>query len=200
MAYLGHTHTMKSTTISFKNKTRIAIPESEQIIVKDTHPALITQEKWDIVQEVRSHKRRAPKHMDEPNVFAGLVYCADCGSSLVLYRTESMKKEQYYLKCGTYGKKGKDVCTPHQIRQDDLYQIVLDDLRRVTHYARKKERQFAAYITRKNSQELRKEINSLQKEVDTICIPICCFQIIRQFLRRNLASGIIRADVGCNDI
>lgn len=168
MAYLGHTHTMKSTTISFKNKTRIAIPESEQIIVKDTHPALITQEKWDIVQEVRSHKRRAPKHMDEPNVFAGLVYCADCGSSLVLYRTESMKKEQYHLKCGTYGKKGKDVCTPHQIRQDDLYQIVLDDLRRVTHYARKKERQFAAYITRKNSQELRKEINSLQKEVDTM--------------------------------
>lgn len=168
MVYLGHTHTMKSTTISFKNKTRIAIPENEQIIVKNTHPALITQEKWDIVQEVRSHKRRPPKHMDEPNLFAGLVYCADCGRSMVLYRTESIKKEMYHLKCYTYGKKGKDACTPHQIRQDDLYQVVLDDLRRVTHFARKKERQFAAYITQKNSRELRKEITGLQKEVDTM--------------------------------
>lgn len=168
MVYLGHTHTMKSTTISFKNKTRIAIPENEQIIVKDTHPALVTQEKWDIVQEVRSHKRRPPKHMEEPNLFAGLTFCADCGSAMVLYRTESIKKEWYHLKCGIYGKKGKEYCTPHQIRQDDLYQVVLDDLRRVTHFARKKEKQFAAYITRKNSQELRKEINSLQKEVDTM--------------------------------
>ena len=74
----------------------------------------------------------------------------------------------YHLKCGTYGKKGKEYCTPHQIRQDDLYQVVLDDLRRVTHFARKKEKQFAAYITRKNSQELRKEITGLQKEVDTM--------------------------------
>ena len=87
---------------------------------------------------------------------------------MVLYRTESIKKELYHLKCFTYGKKGKEYFTPHQIRQDDLYQVVLDDLRRVTHFARKNERQFAAYITRKNSQELRKEINSLQKEVDTM--------------------------------
>ena len=65
MVYL---HTMKSTTISFKNKTRIAIPENEQVIVKDTHPALVTHEKWDIVQEVWSHKRRPPKKMSKPNL------------------------------------------------------------------------------------------------------------------------------------
>lgn len=86
------------------------------------------------------------------------------GTDVALY----LDYPRYHLKCYTYGKKGKDACTPHQIRQDDLYQVVLDDLRRVTHFARKKERQFAAYITRKNSQELRKEITGLQKEVDTM--------------------------------
>ena len=50
------------------------IPGNEQIIVKNTHEPLIDQELWDIVQDVRSHKRRPPKHMDEPNMFAGLVF------------------------------------------------------------------------------------------------------------------------------
>ena len=166
--YLGHHHALKSTTISYKNKTRVDIPKEDQVIVKDTHEPLVTQEVWDIVRDVRAHKRRPPKHMDEPNMFAGLVFCADCGKPMVLYRTESMKRSQFHLKCYTYGKKGKNYCTPHQIRQNDLEQVVLDDLRRVTHFARMKERQFTVYINAKNSAELKKEINVLQREVDTM--------------------------------
>ena len=170
--YLGHTHLQKSSTISYKNKTRVDIPESEQIIVKNTHEPLITQELWNIVRDVRSHKRRPPKHMDEPNMFAGLVFCADCGKPMVLYRTEATKRSQFHLKCYTYGKKGKKYCTPHQIRESDLKQVDLDDLRRVTHFARMKERQFASYINTKNSAELRQEINqeinALQRGLDTM--------------------------------
>ena len=168
LIYLGHTHSQKSTTISYKNKTRVDIPKEDQIIVKDTHEPLITQEVWDIVRDVRAHKRRPPKHMDEPNMFAGLVFCADCGKAMTLYRAESMNREQFHLKCYTYGHKGKDFCTPHQIRQNDLEKVVLDDLRRVTHFARMKEQQLAAYINAKNSAELKKEINLLQREVDTM--------------------------------
>ena len=49
-----------------------------------------------------------------------------------------------------------------------MKQVVLDDLRRVTHFARMKERQFASYINTKNSAELRQEINALQRELDTM--------------------------------
>lgn len=72
------------------------------------------------------------------------------------------------FKCYTYGKRGKDVCTPHHIWEANLIQIVLDDLRRVTHFARLKERQSAEYINRKNSTELRKKINALQKDLDAM--------------------------------
>lgn len=61
------------------------------------------------------------------------------------------EKLEYNFKCYTYGKKGKTACSAHHIRECDLTQIVLDDLRRVTHFARMKERQFAAYINQKNS-------------------------------------------------
>ena len=168
IVYPGHTLSMKHTTLSYKNKKQIKRPESEQILVKNTHAPLVSQELWEIVQEVRRHKRRPPKHMEEPNLFSGLAYCSDCGQYLVLCRTEKMREDQYYFRCSTYGKRGKDACTPHQIREVDLKQIVLDDLRRVTHFARMKERQFAEYINQKNTLELRREINRVQKELDAM--------------------------------
>ena len=165
--YLGHTIGLRTTTISYKNKTTVHRPESECAVVENTHPALITQEQWDIVQDVRTHKKRTPKQMAEPNIFSGLAYCADCGRTMVLHRASTMKKSDYNFKCYTYGKRGKGECTPHHIREEELYAIILDDLRRVTHFARKKERQFAEYINRKNTAQLRQEINALQMEIDT---------------------------------
>lgn len=79
-----------------------------------------------------------------------------------------MKRERYDFKCYTYGKRGKSACSPHHIRKDELCEILLDDLQRVTHFARLKERQFAAYINQKNSKELLQEMNALQKELDAM--------------------------------
>ena len=166
--YLGHTVGLRTTTISYKNKTTVHRPESECAVVENTHPALITQEQWDIVQDVRTHKKRTPKQMAEPNIFSGLAYCADCGRTMVLHRASTMKKSDYNFKCYTYGKRGKGECTPHHIREEELYAIILDDLRRVTHFARQKERQFAEYINRKNTAQLRQEINALQVELETM--------------------------------
>ena len=136
--------------------------------MKNTHEALVTQEQWDIAQEVRQHKKRTPKLMEEPNLFSGLVFCPDCGKPLVLHRASTMKQVEYNFKCYTYGKKGRTVCTPHHIREFELKAVVLEDLRRVTHFARMKEKQFAAYIGSKNTLELRREMNTVQKELDTM--------------------------------
>ncbi len=166
--YLGHTVGLRSTSLSYKNKKLVRRPENEQITVENTHPALVSQELWDIVQDVRRHKKRIPKQMDEPNIFSGLAFCADCGKPMVLHRASTMKKTRYNFTCYTYGKRGKTECSPHHIREDELCRIVLDDLQRVTHFARMKERQFAAYINQKNSKELRREMNTLQKELDAM--------------------------------
>ena len=166
--YLGHMDGLRSTSLSYKNKKQFRTPESQHVFVENTHEALVTQEQWDIAQGVREHKKRSPKQMDEPNIFSGLVFCADCDKPLILSRAHTMKKERFHFRCYTYGKRGKDACSPHRVSELDLKAIVLDDIRRVTHFARMKERQFAAYINQKNSVELRKEMNALQKELDAM--------------------------------
>jgi len=166
--YLGHMAGLRATTMSYKNKKLIRHPESEQILVENVHEPLITQEQWDIVQDVRKHKKRTPKQMEEPNMFSGLVFCADCKKTMVLHRAHTMKATQNNFMCYTYKKRGMEVCTAHYMREQDLVKIVLDDLRRVTHFARQKERLFAEYINQKNSVELRREVNTVQKELDAM--------------------------------
>lgn len=167
-SYLGHTEGLCASSLSYKNKKLIRKPESEHILVLNTHEPLVSQELWDIAHDVRQQKKRIPKHMEEPNILSGLVFCSDCGKPMTLSRAHTMEEARFHFRCYTYGKRGKNACTPHRIREADLKAIVLDDIRRVTHFARMKERQFAAYINRKNSAELRKEMNTVKKELEAM--------------------------------
>jgi len=163
--YLGHTINLKYTTMSYKNKKRINRPKSEQLRFENTHQPLVTKETWDIVQDIRKHKRRRA-NMAEQNMFSGLVYCADCGGTMVLHRAHTMDAVKNNFMCSTYRKRGKEICTGHYIREKQLAEIVLDDLRRVTHFARQNEALFIQHINQKNSAETKREIDRLQRELD----------------------------------
>lgn len=165
--YLGHTINLKSTTLSFKNKKRIERPETEQLRFENTHEALVTEQTWEIVQDIRKHKRRRA-NMAEQNIFSGLVYCLDCGGTMVLHRAHTMDAVKNNFMCSTYKKKGKDVCSGHYIREQELSAILLDDIRRVTHFARQNELRFAEHIRKKQGKEAQQEIAVLQKKIDTM--------------------------------
>ena len=163
--YLGHTVNLKFTTLSYKNKKRVKRPESERIRIENTHEPLIDQTTWDIVQDIRRHKRR-PAKMAEQNIFSGLLYCKDCGKAMVLSRAHTMDAVKNNFQCATYRKRGKETCSGHYIRENQLAAILLDDLRRVTHFARKNELLFAEHITQKNGAEIRREIARTERDLE----------------------------------
>lgn len=161
--YLGNTVNMKYSTKSYKDKRRVEHSREECLVFKDTHPALITQEVWDIVQRVRKNRRR-PTKMEEQNKYSGLVFCADCGSNMVLHRARTMSASYNHFTCRTYKKDGES-CTGHYIRECVLDEVVLEDLRRVTAMARERPEEFAAYIGSRQSAELQREIRRQEKEL-----------------------------------
>ena len=165
--YLGHTVNLKATTISYKNKTKVVHPESERLRFENTHEALVDQQTWDIVQEVRSHKRRR-NNFDEQNMFSGLVYCADCGSVMTIMRSRSRGPRITQFMCSTYRNKGKEACSVHTIRETVLKSVLLDDIRRVTHFARQNERLFAQFIGQKQGIDTHKEILQLEKQLEDL--------------------------------
>ena len=161
--YLGNTVNMKHSSRSYKDKRRVEHPREECLVFENTHPALITREVWDMVQRVRKNKRRLTK-MEEQNKYSGLVFCADCGSNMVLHRAHTMSASYNHFTCRTYKKDG-EACTGHYIRECVLDEIVLEDLRRATSAAREHPEKFAAYIGSKQSAELQREIRRQEKEL-----------------------------------
>ena len=161
--YLGNTVNMKHSSRSYKDKRRVEHPREECMVFENTHPALITREVWDIVQRVRKNKRRLTK-MEEQSKYSGLVFCADCGSNMVLHRAHTMSASYNHFTCRTY-KKDWEACTGHYIRECVLDEVVLEDLRRVTAMARERPEEFAAYIGSRQSAEIQREIRRQEKEL-----------------------------------
>ncbi len=161
--YLGNTVNMKYSTKSYKDKRRVEHSREECLVFENTHPALITREVWDVVQRVRKNKRRLTK-MEEQSKYSGLVFCADCGSNMVLHRAHTMSASYNHFTCRTYKRDG-EACTGHYIRECVLDEIILEELRRVTSAAREHPEKFAAYIGSKQSAELQREIRRQEKEL-----------------------------------
>ena len=163
--YLGHTVNLKTTVVSFKDKRVIDRPKDEQVRIENTHEAIINQETWELVREVRESKRRR-NSMGEVNKYSGLLYCADCGSKLYFARGATIKPEQFNFFCSRYRKHmGEEKCTPHMIREVVLDEIVLEEIRKTVYYARSKTSEFVAYISKKSSGEVRKELNAKTSEL-----------------------------------
>ena len=161
--YLGNTINMKHSSRSYKDKRRVEHPREECLVFENTHPAIITREVWDVVQRVRKNKRRLTK-MEEQSKYSGLVFCADCGSNMVLHRAHTMSASYNHFTCRTY-KKDWEACTGHYIRECVLDEVVLEDLRRVTAMARERPEEFAAYIGSRQSAEIQREIRRQEKEL-----------------------------------
>jgi len=99
--------------------------------------------------------------MNEIAKYSGLLYCADCGSKLYFARGKTITPDQYNFFCSKYRKHvGEDTCTMHQIREVILDEIVLEEIRRATYYARAHSAEFIEFINKKSSSENKKELNA----------------------------------------
>ena len=127
--YCGDTINFRSTTKSFKNKTKIERPEEEWQVFPDTHPAIIDRETFALVQELRSHRRR-PTRTGHVSIFSGLLYCADCGSKLYYSNGNVKRHISPNFFCSSF-RKETSICTAHYIREKAIYDLVLETMQRV---------------------------------------------------------------------
>ena len=120
--YTGDLVQGKSKTIDHQQMP--ASPE-DYIIVRNTHPALVSREMFDAVQAYRQQVAR--KYTDNtpipytPNIFQGKIFCGHCGKSLHRQRKKQGKGEDIYLfHCLTNTRVAKGACEGVYITEKDL--------------------------------------------------------------------------------
>lgn len=164
--YLGQTVFGRTKTKGFFDKARIPAPEEEWIITKGTHEALISQELWDTVhQMMKARRRENGSHEVQP--FAGLVKCADCGSSLNL--SYDKKRGRYTgFSCWVYKNYGKVRCTSHAIGWKTLNTLVLEDIRRNARWATVAERDYAQLLLNAKQSQQKAETDRQKRELKKV--------------------------------
>mgnify|MGYP000419233827 FL=1 len=139
-AYAGHTVNFQTAVKSYKTKKQIRLPKEDWIIYRNTQEPIIDEKTFETVQQMRKVKRARTKY-NEPNMFSGLLYCADCGNHLTIQRVARNRKMDNFS-CATYRKKKKGLCSCHRILVSDLETIVKEDLQKVCEYAFLHEKEF----------------------------------------------------------
>lgn len=162
--YCGDTVNFRSTTKSFKNKTKIERPQEEWKIFPNTHPAIIEREVFELVQELRQHRRR-PTKSGIVSPFSGLLYCADCGQKLYYSVTGNYKREQANFFCSSY-RKNSEVCSAHYIREKVVTETVLESMRRILLNVQAFEKEFVRKQLECYSEDKKKELAQKRRELN----------------------------------
>lgn len=160
--YLGHTVNFRSTTRSFKDKTKIELPKSEWKIFENTHEAIIDKETWNLVQNLRKNKRR-PMKTGKQSIFSGLLFCNDCGSKLYYCTSNKFTSDKDFYRCSNYKNNSTKSCTSHNIKDHILRKLVLESLQRVVSYVQCFEDLFVKQQLEQSSESQKQELQNKKK-------------------------------------
>ena len=185
--YLGHTVNFKTYKKSYKSKKYIENPRENWVIVENTQEAIIDQETFDIVQNLRKAKRRI-SDMGTPHILSGMLYCADCGEKMYLCRCTTMKQAEYF-NCSTYRKKKKKYCTSHQITAHAVMAMVKNDLRYTIQFANDNKEAFMSILKERTEAKNKRELASAIEEKEVAEKRIVALDKIIQSLYEDKVSG-----------
>ncbi len=118
----------------YRTKKKYKTPKKDWIFKENTHEALISQEKFDNVQQMLEEKFNKPQNEYE-YLLKGLVYCGHCKSRMQYkYRTRSKIRNKileepqkcWYYKCRMIYK-FPDICNKgHTIMENTLNEMVIN--------------------------------------------------------------------------
>lgn len=146
--YTGCAVNFMTTTVSYKVHKTVYNPEEKQQIIPDMQEAIIPEDQWLRVQELRENRIR-PTATGRTSLFSGKLFCADCGAKLHFCAAKSLTREQEHYRCANY-KSGRGNCKIHFIRNVVLERIVLEAISDFVDFVRGYEPVFLYLLAKKH--------------------------------------------------
>ena len=176
----------KETTPSYKVHKRITKDESEWTVVEDSHEAIISGIDFDSIQKVLKLDTRRSPGGESVQLFSGMIFCGNCGASMVRKTVPAGGKKYVYYVCSAH--KQSKSCSPHRMRDTVLEEIVLDSLkqhiREVVDMSRLMEITDTAPLRTAQAQKVQRQLDRKHEEYEKL-------QKLLMSLYENLTDGII---------
>ena len=178
--YMGHTVNFRSYKESYKDKRAKKAPKEDWVIFKNTQEAIVSEEMWNKVQELRKTVRRTDT-VGEANPFTGLLYCADCGAKMYNHRggagrarnwkgelNGKRRPDRDEYNCSTYNLSRQSYdkqCSQHYIRTEVVRKLVLETIKAVSDYVITNEEEFINRIYSSSRDKQKESIRSLKRKI-----------------------------------
>lgn len=176
----------KETTPSYKVHKRITKDESEWTVIEDSHEAIISKIDFDSVQKVLKCDTRRSPGGKAVGLFSGMLFCGDCGASMVRKTVPAGEKKYVYYVCSAH--KQDKSCSPHRMRDVALEEIVLDSvkqhIREVIDMSELLTITDTAPLRTAQAQKVQRQLDKKHEEYEKL-------QKLLMSLYENLADGII---------
>ena len=165
--YTGCTVNFKTYSKSHKLKKRLHNAPENQRVFPNTQPAIIEEQVFARVQELRENKRRPAKQdRNGKGLFSGLLYCADCGEQTAfLPQANSMTPQARPLSAAPGTRATRVTCTMHFIREETLKLFVLQRIFDVTALFFDDAMAFEEAAKKQHFQEAEKEAKKRKREI-----------------------------------
>lgn len=126
--YIGTLVQGKRSTPNYKVKKLFDVPEEQWVSVPNSHEAIISREIFENVAALLLADTRTAPNQNCTYPLSGLVYCGDCGRSMVRKNNSRAEKPYIYYVCS--GHKNREGCkASHSIRDQMLEGAVLAALK-----------------------------------------------------------------------
>ena len=162
--YTGCTVNGRSSIVSYKVHKKIEYDESEWQIIPNTQEAIIDEETFKTVHEMRASRRRNTA-TGRTSLFSNLVFCGDCGSKMYFCASKSINEKQEFFRCSAY-KENRGTCTIHFIRNVVLEEMVLETIRKTAKYISENETVFLYLYEKNHRLSVAKEMRDTKLRVE----------------------------------
>lgn len=176
----------RSSRVSYKVNKLIKKPREEWDIVTGTHDPIISEADFRVVQTLLERDVIKIADAENPNIFAGLIFCGDCGKSLVRRKRRLKSGQVNHFHCSGYNKKSG--CSSHDILESELMEIVLDSIngmiRKLCRYDELARNLEKLHISREDAVTGDLEIRNLKEELSK-------YNRLKSALYQDLKEGLI---------
>jgi len=140
-AYIGEMVCGKSETALYKGLKKHVTETDKWIVVPDAHPPIVSVSDFEAVerqlQEGSAHRESTMEWSADIragmiDLFAGKIFCADCGKRMYYKRQRIQCKGVVFrgvYDCSTHMRRGHGTCFKHAMRQDALNEKVFNAIR-----------------------------------------------------------------------
>lgn len=196
--YAGNLVGYKRIAANMKSKKRPSKLPEEWEVIPNTHEGIVTQEEFDIVQQLITSRRLPQNKGGFVNIFAGVIKCVDCGCALRAMNVHRRKRPEIIdcvqYSCNNYARNGRSECSAHNIEARDLFNAVLADINCFADMAVNDEKAVRAIEKRltetdqsraKALEKERKKLNKRIAELDRLFSSLYEDKVMERITERN---------------